>query len=687
MKMPRQIKRRKMMENRRKWLWLAFIFVSVCLASALVPRAAAQQEPILVGRLAYMEGQILRYVPESDDWVFVVKDAPFGLNDALYSDESSKAELTFPNLLVARIGASTQIQLICLGNEASEMDVASGFARFYNMNRTGVLKVTTPFGYVLADPASTFDLYVGDQSVEILALSGRVEYFRLDGADRYEVPTGGASILADATQVATGEGGLDAQWDDWNGNRDVILAQKFQAARESLNHLPPQLGLDASDLDESGKWMRVMYDGEYRDFWRPTDIDETWQPFTVGRWTDYYGDQVWMPEEPFGYLTSHYGNWLLVDDRWYWAPPAAVAAGPSIGFGWYPGRVAWISSGANAGWIPLAPNETYYSHHYWGPSGAVVTSVPVASVLASRLTLASAAVVIPQKSFYSVSNYSHVARNIDQTALNKFHAAPVVNDTVVKDYTHTKAKYNFVDEAPKTKPHLSVTERVRRNEQLAGTEAKSLTISSLKHTVTSTRRAAPMAKGAVTSPTKLTSKLVPPNKVNAPKDQALFRHVDIKKDTRPIKASSVVKSARPSVEAPGNRPSGPGVTQPHPATVGTSPPPPVTHPPPVGGAHPEIQPPARNQPAPPATNPPAATPPQPAPVPRPSPAPASQPAPAPRPSPAPAPAPRPAPALRPAPAPAPAPQPAPAPRPAPAPTPAPQRPPAAKPAPAATKPQ
>jgi len=156
------------MNNRRKWFWLAFILVAACMTSPLAPRAAAQQEPVLVGRIAYIEGQILRYVPESKDWVIVAKDAPFGLSDALYSDAAAKAEFIMPNGLWVRIGASTQIQLIVLKGDASEMDVASGVARFYNKNPNGMLKVTTPFGYVLAEPDSTFDLYVGDQSVEVL---------------------------------------------------------------------------------------------------------------------------------------------------------------------------------------------------------------------------------------------------------------------------------------------------------------------------------------------------------------------------------------------------------------------------------------------------------------------------------------------------------------------------------------
>ena len=201
------------------------------------------------------------------------------------------------------------------------MDVASGVARFYNKNPNGMLKVTTPFGYVLAEPDSTFDLYVGDQSVEVLALNGQVDYFQKGTDARYEVIPGGASILADATQVGTGEGSLDAQWDDWNAGRDTIRTKRAEVRGETVKYVPPQLQDEAADLDESGTWEKVNYEGQERELWRPTHVEPNWQPFTVGRWSDYYDDQVSVPDEPFGYVTHHYGNWLLVGGRWYWAPP------------------------------------------------------------------------------------------------------------------------------------------------------------------------------------------------------------------------------------------------------------------------------------------------------------------------------------------------------------------------------
>jgi hypothetical protein len=657
------------MNNRKKCFCLAFMLVAACLTSPLAPRAAAQQEPVLIGRIAYIEGQILRYVPESKDWVIVTKDAPFGMNDALYSDAAAKAEFIMPNGLWVRIGGSTQIQLIVLKGDASEMDVASGVARFYNKNPNGMLKVTTPFGYVLAEPDSTFDLYVGDQSVEVLALNGRVDYFQQGTDASYEVIPGGASILADAAQVGTGDGTVDAQWDDWNASRDTFRTKRTEVRGETFKYVPPQLQDEAADLDESGTWERVNYQGEERELWLPSDVEPNWQPFTVGRWTDYDQDQVWVPAEPFGYVTHHYGNWLLIGGRWYWAPPApvaGVAVGPFIGFGWYPGRVAWISNDLDAGWVPLAPTEVYYSHHYWGPSAVVVGTVPVAAIAIGGLAFASAAVIVPQTSFYSVTSYRSVrVTNIDKTAImNNFHAAPVVNNTVVKNYNQTTAKYNFVNKAPEVKPHSSVTERISRNQRLAGTEAKSLSAPALRQAATAAKPAKPMQKAVVPPPTKLTNKLVPPNQVNAPKNQALFKQVDIKKNTKPVAASPAAKAGGAGA------PVTPGV-RPQPPT------PPTTHPPAGGaggGARPEIQPARPQPPAPPTTRPPAPAVihPQSAPAPIPE---VRQPATEPRPAPAPrpevrepAPEPRPAPAPRPEvrqPAPEPRPAPAPAPRPAP----------------------
>jgi hypothetical protein len=236
------------MDIRKKWSWLAMLMVAACLVSPLAPRASAQ-EAILVGRIAHTEGHILRFVPETQDWVATVKDAPFGMNDTLFTDPRARAEFIMPNGLWVRIGASTQIQLLALQSDASDIDLASGVARFYNNSANGVVKATTPFGYILAEPHATFDLYVGDQSVEVIALKGEVNFIHQANNARYDMVPGGNSIIANAAQVTSGDGNLDGAWDDWNAGRDSLWAQRVTRLGTSVRHVPPHIQDDAYALE------------------------------------------------------------------------------------------------------------------------------------------------------------------------------------------------------------------------------------------------------------------------------------------------------------------------------------------------------------------------------------------------------------------------------------------------------
>ena len=147
----------------------SIIKLTICLFFAAIamvsPASAADAPAMVVGRVYHVEGDLLRYVPAEKDWVAVIRDAPFGTEDTLFSGNRGMAELIAPNGTWIRIGNSTQIQFIALDTDLAEMDVASGVARFYNKSSDTVIKVTSPFGYVLADPGTVFDFYVGDDSV------------------------------------------------------------------------------------------------------------------------------------------------------------------------------------------------------------------------------------------------------------------------------------------------------------------------------------------------------------------------------------------------------------------------------------------------------------------------------------------------------------------------------------------
>lgn len=146
---------------------LMCFFTVVAMAS---PSLAEDMPSMVVGRVFHIEGDLLRYVPAEEDWVAVVRDAPFGAEDTLFSGSRGMAELIIPNGAWVRIGSSTQIQFIDLETDSAEMDVASGIARFYNKGSDTIIKATSPLGYVLAYPGAVFDYYVGDNSVEVVAV-------------------------------------------------------------------------------------------------------------------------------------------------------------------------------------------------------------------------------------------------------------------------------------------------------------------------------------------------------------------------------------------------------------------------------------------------------------------------------------------------------------------------------------
>ncbi len=516
--------------------WLGLIVCFFLASTLIVPlSSAADEPPVMVGRIYHIEGSLLRYVTAENDWVAAVRDAPFSTGDTLYTGDKGMAELIIPNGTWIRIGDNTQIQFIALDTELAEIDVAAGVARFYNKDSDTVIKATSPFGYVLVYPGGVFDFYVGESSAEVVAVKGKISFIHTATNARYEVSAGDPSILADETQVASGDGGVDPIWDGWNKTRESFWASKARTTGQSVQYLPVALRQDAYVFDDNGRWEKVYYDGSNRWFWRPTRVSSRWAPFTEGRWTEWDGDQTWIPEEPFGYATHHYGNWIFVGNRWYWAPPVAtVTVGLpllNIGFFWNPGRVSWIHSGQNVGWVPLAPRETYYSQRHWGgPHDMVVTNANRGQININFRNYAYAkhAVIIPQRSFSTVNNYRSVrVANINNTTIiNNYKAAPIVNNTVINNYSTNKQRYNFANVQVKEKPHTTVNKRMNENQKVIQQGSKEKA-SVIEKQVKGIQEGKINREARIQQP-KTTNYIVPASQVNRPKSEIKLQQKEIK---------------------------------------------------------------------------------------------------------------------------------------------------------------
>ncbi|MHB8908914.1 MAG: DUF6600 domain-containing protein, partial [Syntrophales bacterium] len=536
--------------------WMGLLVCMFLAAIVMVPLSSAADAPaMVVGRIYYIEGDLLRYVPAEKDWVAVVRDAPFGTEDTLFSGNRGLSELIAPNGTWIRIGNNTQIQFIVLDTDLTEIDVASGVARFSNKSSDMVIKVTSPFGYVLSDPGTVFDFYVGENSVEVVAVRGKVSFVHLATEARYDVAAGAPSILADQQQVSSGDGTVDPEWARWNAVRENFWAAKARVRGRSVEYLPPSLRDESYSLDENGTWESVPYEGTSRWFWRPR-VAVGWSPFTVGRWTDWYGDQTWIPGEPFGYVTHHYGNWIYARNYWYWAPPvASVRIGLpllDIGFYWYPGRVSWIHTGTYVGWVPLAPRETYYSYRNWGGPHTVVvnnTNITQININVGNYAYVNRAIVVKQNNFYGVNNYTKVrVTNINRTTIvNNYRAAPVVNNTVINNYTTIRQRYNYTNVAVKEKPHDTVIKRVQQNETIihAGKQERA---SAVQERVKNIPVGKVTSEARIEAP-KVTNYIVPSREMNRPKSEVKLEQKEIKSRGAGTAGSGPGAVARPEQKA------------------------------------------------------------------------------------------------------------------------------------------
>jgi len=492
-----------------------------------------------------------------------VGDAPVGAGDTFFSGNQGLAELIVPNGAWVRLGNDTQIQFIALDPDLTEADMASGVARFYNKSTGAVVKVTSPFGYVLAYSGAVFDFYVGENSVEVVAVKGTVSFVHAATQVKYAVAAGSGSILADARQVSSGEGTVDPNWDRWNKAQDDYWAAKAREGGRSAQYLPPSLQDEAYALEENGTWEQVPYEGRVCWFWRPTTVALGWSPFTVGRWTDWHGDQTWIPAEPFGYVTHHYGNWVFIRNAWFWAPPVVRARVGlpllDLGFFWWPGRVFWIHTGTYVGWVPLAPQETYYCHRRWGgPHTVVVNRVNITHITINiqEHAYAGHAVVVNRDKFFSVNDYGKVRlTQLNRAAIvNSFRAAPVVNNSVIDRWATNKERFSYTNRVVTEKPHRAAIDRIRPGEDItrAGGRERASTIQ---------ERVKNMPAGRIEGRTRIEAPrsknyIVPLGQANRPSSEMQFQQKEIKtlqRPGRPEQPGRVVEPERVRPTRPGQQ--------------------------------------------------------------------------------------------------------------------------------------
>ena len=163
-------------------------------------------------------------------------------------------------------------------------------------------------------------------------------------ADRYDRPDDDQ-----AARQGDWSGGYDEEQYDWpasDGSEGNYEPADDLAYTEDRGPTLDDFRNDR-ELTWNGEWIDS---GEYGRVWRPTHVNDDWQPYLYGRWVWTRAGWAWASDEPFGWAVYHYG-------RWAWAPAVGWMWVP--GHTWAPAWVSWRWTDGYAAWCPLGPRAAF----------------------------------------------------------------------------------------------------------------------------------------------------------------------------------------------------------------------------------------------------------------------------------------------------------------------------------------
>lgn len=258
----------------------------------------------------------------------------------LKTGDDGRVEVQFEDGSVARVTPNSGISFDRLqrtsdGDTETQIQAASGLSYYEFNNRGG--KYAVRFGpYTLtATKSSIFRVDVDQNPAQVAVMHGAVHVDTgNDGGIDVQSNQTATLDIKDASSYDVAQNVAEDSWDQWNSDRDSLLAQmgsKATMARASAGN-PDDPGW--SDLDYYGNWYDMP---GYGMGWTPAGVGAGFDPFGSGYWGYYpaFG-YTWISSYPWGWWPYHCGAW-----NWFNGP----------GWMWFPGNCGWGAFGR--GWYPV----------------------------------------------------------------------------------------------------------------------------------------------------------------------------------------------------------------------------------------------------------------------------------------------------------------------------------------------
>ena len=290
-------------------------------------RPGLPPDPLPVGRVAAVQGQVYLWDPDDRGWAQAEPGRPLAAGDRVSTGPVGRAELQLGSSTL-RLHGRTELDVAAHGAEGLSLVLRRGSLalRVRTQAAAARIEVVTPQVRLLPAGPGHFRIDRGDaRSGE---QSDRTQASVWEGLLEVAGEQGFRISRGEQVELWRAEGALQHAWgnpaEDEFAER-VLREDAKEARLDRLATTAPPLPLEitgAADLARHGRWDRHPEAGWV---WLPQVSYGAWAPYQQGRWVWVHPwGWTWVDQSPWAFATYHGGRWLRWGQRWAWAPYPVV---------------------------------------------------------------------------------------------------------------------------------------------------------------------------------------------------------------------------------------------------------------------------------------------------------------------------------------------------------------------------